>query len=187
MVVAWARRNFVQPGPSRRGVGPIPALLRMSRIVVTGRSRPSFRSSPLIRMYPHLGFSLAMRITRFLRWGAVGGRPGLVLPHRRAFAVTSWRCHLTRVSGLTRKDRQRQRGSKRLRVASSILSCVRTVACSAVGAEPRAGDGDDDLDILVVDSPHCAGEQSEQRAIDQIGERDQLATSWSTGRKREPR
>ncbi len=35
---------------------------------------------------------------------------------------------------------------------------------------------DDDLDILVVDSPHCGGEQSEQGATDQIGERDQLAT-----------
>jgi len=46
---------------------------------------------------------------------------------------------------------------------------------------------DDDLDILVVDAPHCASEQSEQRATDQIGERDQLATSCSTGRKREPR
>jgi hypothetical protein len=46
---------------------------------------------------------------------------------------------------------------------------------------------DDDLDILVVDSPHCAGEQSEQRATDQIGERDQLATSCSTGKNREPR
>jgi hypothetical protein len=38
---------------------------------------------------------------------------------------------------------------------------------------------DDDLDILVVNSPHCGGEQSEQRATDQIGERDQLATSRS--------
>jgi hypothetical protein len=38
---------------------------------------------------------------------------------------------------------------------------------------------DDDLDILVVDSLHCAGEQSEQRATDLIGERDQLATSRS--------
>jgi len=43
---------------------------------------------------------------------------------------------------------------------------------------------DDDLDILVVDSPHCGGEQSEQRATDQIGERDQLATSCSTGENR---
>jgi hypothetical protein len=45
---------------------------------------------------------------------------------------------------------------------------------------------DDDLDILVVDSPHCAGEQPKQRATDQIGERDQLATSCSTGENREP-
>jgi hypothetical protein len=44
---------------------------------------------------------------------------------------------------------------------------------------------DDDLDILLLDSPHCAGEQSEQRATDQIGERDQLATSCSTGEKNE--
>jgi hypothetical protein len=40
---------------------------------------------------------------------------------------------------------------------------------------------DDDLDILVVDSLHWAGEQSEQRATDQITERDQLATSCSMG------
>jgi len=43
---------------------------------------------------------------------------------------------------------------------------------------------DDDLDILVVDSPHCGGEQSEQGATDQIGERDQLATSCSAGENR---
>jgi hypothetical protein len=42
---------------------------------------------------------------------------------------------------------------------------------------------DEDLDVLVVFSPHCVGEKMEQRATDQIGERDQLATSCSTGRK----
>jgi hypothetical protein len=45
---------------------------------------------------------------------------------------------------------------------------------------------DDDLDILVVNSPHCVGEQSEQRATDQISERDQLATSRLMGENREP-
>jgi hypothetical protein len=187
MVVAWARRNSVQPGPSRRGVGPIPALLRMSRIVVTGRSRPSFRSSPLIRMYPHLGFSLAMRITRFLRWGAVGGLPGLFLPHRRAFAVTSWRCHRMRVSGRTRKDRQRGRGSSRLRAPATSCPGCETAACPSVGGARQAGDGGrrsrHPCRRFASLRRRAVGTESDRSNR----ERDQLATSCSTGENREPR
>ena len=46
---AWDRRNSAQPGPSRRGAGSIPALLRISQTVDGATVIPSPASSPWIR------------------------------------------------------------------------------------------------------------------------------------------
>jgi hypothetical protein len=46
---AWDRRNSVQPGPSRRGAGSIPALLRICQTVDGATLMPSPASSPWIR------------------------------------------------------------------------------------------------------------------------------------------
>jgi len=46
---AWDRRNCGQPGPSRRGAGSIPAVLRICQIVDGATVMPSPASSPWMR------------------------------------------------------------------------------------------------------------------------------------------
>jgi hypothetical protein len=68
---AWDRRNSGtpelrnsgQPGPSRRGAGLIPALLRICQTVDGATVMPSPASSPWMRRYPHDSFSRASRST----------------------------------------------------------------------------------------------------------------------------
>ena len=60
---AWDRRNSGQPGPSRRGAGLIPALLRIFQTVDGATVMPSPASSPWMRRYPHDSFSRASRST----------------------------------------------------------------------------------------------------------------------------
>ena len=68
--------NCRQVGPLLRGAGGIVCVRSIERIVETATTTPSFLSSPLIRMHPHLGLSLASRITSLRTSGEVGGRPG---------------------------------------------------------------------------------------------------------------
>jgi hypothetical protein len=66
---------------------------------------PSFPSSPLIRRYPHRGFSLAITRISLQTSGSIAGRPGrrCGLVHFRA---TSDRCQRRSVSGRTRNAPQ---------------------------------------------------------------------------------
>ena len=62
---------------------------------------PSLTSSPYTRRWPHVGFSVAMRITSLRIAAAVDGRPGgrrLVSSQWRA---TSRRCQASSVAGVT--------------------------------------------------------------------------------------
>jgi hypothetical protein len=82
-------------------------------------------SSPVIRRYPHRGFSRASRRTSSrtsrLTRGRPGRRPGYV--QRRA---TSRRCHTSSVSGVTNNERHRSRGSRRLAAAKKARSAGRS-------------------------------------------------------------
>ncbi len=94
--------NSAQPGPSRRGAGPIPASLRICQTVDGATVMPSAASSPWIRRYPHDSFSRASRSTadRILR--CVAGRPERPPRDRRAQRRrTMPRCHRTIVPGVT--------------------------------------------------------------------------------------
>lgn len=75
------------------------------------------------RRWPQVGFSVAMRITRLLMVAPVGGRPG----RRRAvwshFLVTSLRCQVRIVAGVTVKtSAQRRRGTHRDKAANHTRS-----------------------------------------------------------------
>jgi hypothetical protein len=87
-------------------------------------SMPSFRSSPLILRYPHLGFSPPRRRIRCLIEGSSGGRPGRRdrprrCPRRRC------QCHRVRVSEPTRKLLHRSR-------ESSLPAAARNARSAAV-------------------------------------------------------
>jgi len=121
-LACWLR-NSRHVGP-RRGAGPRPCARRIVAMVVAETLIPRPRSSPWIRWYPHLGFSLARRRTRLRVSGSMGGRPG-----RRwrfvHFLATSRRCHRRSVSGQTRNERQAVRGRTLLAAARKALSEVR--------------------------------------------------------------
>ncbi|HWF81731.1 MAG TPA: hypothetical protein VN695_14210, partial [Streptosporangiaceae bacterium] len=69
-----AVRNCLQVGPVRRGAGPIPASCRICQTVEAAIGWPSRTSSPCTRRCPHVGFSVAMRITSLRTAAAVAGR-----------------------------------------------------------------------------------------------------------------
>ena len=73
-----------QPGPSRRGAGSIPALLRICHTVDGATVMPSPASSPWIRRYPHDSFSRASRSTTDRTLRRTGGRPDRPRRDRRA-------------------------------------------------------------------------------------------------------
>ncbi|MCO6011666.1 PfkB family carbohydrate kinase [Actinoallomurus purpureus] len=58
-----------------RGAGSMPAFLRIAHTVAGPMRRPSLAISPVIRLYPHVGFSVAIFSTKFWMAGRVGGRP----------------------------------------------------------------------------------------------------------------
>jgi hypothetical protein len=71
----WAR-NWRHVVPPRRGAGPRPRRTSSFLIAVADTLIPSFWSSPWMRLYPHLGFSLARRrISSRMSIGS-GGLPG---------------------------------------------------------------------------------------------------------------
>src|ERR1039458_2708426 len=57
MPLAWAERNWVQVGPSRRGAGGRPWRRSTVATLVFDTQTPSFFSSPMMRRYPHRGVS----------------------------------------------------------------------------------------------------------------------------------
>ena len=120
---AWACRNSRQPGPERRGAGPIPAACRISHTVDGATVTPSFVSSPWIRRCPHSGFSFARRTTRRAMPGTTGGRPGLRRLLVSYFLATSLRCQASSAAGVTGKtSAQRLRGTSRASAANQARS-----------------------------------------------------------------
>ena len=99
---AWDRRNSAQPGPSRRGAGSIPALLRICQTVDGATVMPSPASSPWIRRYPHDSFSRASRSTTDRTLRCIAGRPERPRRDRRAHRRrTMSRCQRKIVPGVT--------------------------------------------------------------------------------------
>jgi hypothetical protein len=111
--------------PPRWPAGPIPAPIRTLRTLVGEIWIPSPMSSPVIRRYPHRGFSRASRriSSRTSRpsLGRPGRRPGYV--QRRA---TSPRCHASSVPGVTKNACQRSLGSSLLAAARNARSAGRS-------------------------------------------------------------
>jgi hypothetical protein len=78
----------------------MPPALRMAAIVDRATRWPRFFSAPCMRVYPHLGFSVAIRTTRRRISASTTGRPG----RRREcvhFRTINSRCHRRMVSGVT--------------------------------------------------------------------------------------
>jgi hypothetical protein len=78
MVAAWACRNRRQVVSVRRfGAGGIRRAFRIRRIVEAPTRWPSLRSSPWIRWYPQLLFSVASRSMSAVISALTGGRPAV--------------------------------------------------------------------------------------------------------------
>jgi len=145
-------QELAQVGPLR-GAGPRPARRRMAAIEVAERRMPRLSNSPWIRRYPHRGFSLAKRRTRFLVWRSMAGLPGRRwgLLH---FLLTRWRCHRRSVSGRTMNDRHVSLGRSLLAAARAFgRRPGRPVAGPDAARWPAGGGGRRSPDRL---QPPCA-------------------------------
>jgi hypothetical protein len=63
-------------GSARRGAGSMPELVRIFQTVEAPIWKPSPVSSPWIRRYPQVGFSMARRMIRARMPAGTAGRPG---------------------------------------------------------------------------------------------------------------
>jgi hypothetical protein len=72
---AWAERNWVQVGPSRRGAGGTPWRRRTVATLIFDTRMPNFLSSPTMRRYPHREFSAARRQISLTVSSDRAGRP----------------------------------------------------------------------------------------------------------------
>ena len=88
---------------------------------------PSRASSPCIRRCPHVGFSLARRTTSWRSSASMGGRPVRRVGGWVQCLAIRWRCHRSRVSGVTIQPWRSWRGS----VAAMAPSRVRSSSMSA--------------------------------------------------------
>ena len=105
---------------------PRPCRRRMRRIELVETLMPRPRSSLWMRTQPQLRFSRAIRTMSSTSSSLMGGRPGpRVDRQRRHLRLESSRCQQRSVSGVTRKQRQRRRGSNRLSAASIARSVGR--------------------------------------------------------------
>jgi len=122
---ACAVRNCFQVGPVRQSAGSTPASCRICHTVEAAIGWPSLTSSPCTRRCPHIGLSVAMRITSLRIAAAVGGHPGRrrwVKSHLRA---TSRRCQASSVAGVTgNTSPHRCRGISRDSAASHSRSAA---------------------------------------------------------------
>src|SRR6266545_2421684 len=127
MPQAWALRNSDQVGPSRRGAGPSPSARRILLMVVAPTRTPTLRSSPWIRTWPHIGFSMARRRTSARTSGSMGRRPGFLLDLWVHFRRTSSRCHRSSVWGVTRNEFHLSLGRRRAAAARKARSTGRSL------------------------------------------------------------
>jgi hypothetical protein len=178
--------NSRQDGPPRRPAGPSPASVRSLRTLVAETTTPSPMSSPAIRRHPHRGFSRARRRTSSrtsrLIPGRPGRRPGYV--QRRA---TSRRCHPSSVSGVTKNQRHRSRGSSRL--AGGEEHPVRGPQCRAsrLPAQHRELMAEHhDLKLLVIGRAKAQQHKRHRPAKDHVQKRRQQRTPPILDRARDP-
>jgi hypothetical protein len=75
--LAWAQRNCRQVSANRLGAGSTPARWRMAHTVLAPilSLYPSRPSSPWMRRYPQVGFSLASRTTNTRSSAVTAGPP----------------------------------------------------------------------------------------------------------------
>jgi hypothetical protein len=73
---AGLRGQELLPGQPCAAAGSIPSASRTCHTVEAAIGWPSLTSSPGTRRCPHVGLSVAMRITSFLIAAAVAGHPG---------------------------------------------------------------------------------------------------------------
>lgn len=104
------RMNSIQVGPVRSRVGSMPAAVRTLHTVDAATPWPRRATSPWIRRYSHVMFSLARRMMSWRSSGSTGGRPGL-----RAGGWVQWRamrrrCQPIAVAGFTMKKTSARRG-----------------------------------------------------------------------------
>jgi hypothetical protein len=118
VAVACARRNSGQVGPELLGAGPVPCRRKMAHTLEGASRTPMVASSPWIRRYPHVGFSLVRRRTTETVPVGSAGRPGR-RPEWAHFRRTRSRCQRSTVSGRTKKRPRRP-------TESSPLSAART-------------------------------------------------------------
>jgi hypothetical protein len=120
MPAACDVRNCRQVGDARRSAGPRPAAARIRRMVPSPIRCPRPSSSPRMRRCPHRGFSRANRTTKPRSSSGMGGRPtGLGYVQR---LVTSRRCQVNKVPGVTIRWSRSRLGNSRASAASSARS-----------------------------------------------------------------
>jgi hypothetical protein len=177
---ACTLRNWVHVGSIRRGAGPSPPSRSTVAMLVAETSIPSFRSSPRILRYPHLGFSLPSRRIRCLNEGSSGGRPGGREP-RPLLLLSRSRCHRASVSGPTRKLFHRLRDRARATAARNARSAVGEEDSPAASAEDLELVAEHDgLDIQLIEA--AADQQAEQPAQKPVPDGPQHLGSLMPGR-----
>jgi hypothetical protein len=119
---ACQRRNSDQLRLARLGAGSTPLRRRTAQTVLGATTRPSPASSPWIRRYPQLGFSVAKRRISWRNSLAIGGRPVLVRLRYVQRRRTSCWCQHKSVLGRKRNERHSRRGRTRLSAASRARS-----------------------------------------------------------------
>ena len=125
IVVAWACRNCRQlVSVCRLGAGGIFRVLRTRRIVEALTRWPSLSSSPWIRWYPQLRFSVASRPMSAAVSGLTGGRP--VRCGQVHFRATRRRCQRRMVPGVSSRCAYSVLGRWRISAASTARSAQST-------------------------------------------------------------
>ena len=94
------RARNVRQVVGRSRLGGMPSALRMEATVERATRWPTFFSAPCIRVYPQLGFSVAIRTTRRRISVSTPGRPGRCRVYVHFRTINS-RCHRRMVSGVT--------------------------------------------------------------------------------------
>jgi hypothetical protein len=113
-----ARRNVCHD-VERSGTGEMPRDRRIRAIVDRPTSYPTFLSAPWIRVYPHVGFSAAIRPTSWRISARTPRRAVLFLAYVHLRAINC-RCQRSNVSGVTivATSRKAHRPSRYARAAS---------------------------------------------------------------------
>ena len=169
------RGEKLPPGRPTAGSRTETVSARVRRIELAETRMPRPRSSPWMRTQPQRRFSRAIRAMSSTSSSLMGGRPGpRVDRRRRHLRLESSRCQQRSVSGVTRKERQRHRGSNRERATRlPIHRAIGDARIELALEDTHLVAEHHDLDVLVRLGPPRGSEQAE------VTEGEGHGRSWS--------